>query len=296
MASCRDIRSGVIGNVPSASLQPILTLLGFPLEGNPTQYMIEKAFDHHQLDWRYLSVEVAPDGLGDAVRGMRVMGFSGGNCADPHKQAVIEHLDRLGETAELAGVVNCILRQDRDLVGENTEGKAMLEAIRRRTDPAGKRIVLLGAGRVARAIAVEMAQADVAEMVVVNRTEETGRGLVELIGSKLEVPASLVVWDETWRLPDETDVLVNATSVGSEDAEARLSLDFDSLSRGTLVADMTTDPPRTQLIRQAEDHGCETVDGLEVFVSQAVINFKLWTGIDADTTVMREAVEEFLEV
>jgi shikimate dehydrogenase len=62
------------------------------------------------------------------------------------------------------------------------------------------------------------------------------------------------------------------------------------------VADVTADPPRTHLIREAEDRGCDTIDGLEVFVGQAVINFKLWTGVDADPVVMNEAVEEFLEI
>ena len=78
----------------NATLQPILAVLGHGLSANPSQYMLEKAFAHHQLDWRYLSLDVAPEHLADAVRGMRAMGFRGGNCAEPHKQAVLEHLDR----------------------------------------------------------------------------------------------------------------------------------------------------------------------------------------------------------
>ena len=278
----------------SPSLQPILALLGHPVAGNPSQYLFEKAFVHHELDWRFLSLEVAPDDLGDAVRGMRAMGFHGGTCADPHKQAVAEYLDRLNRTAEMAGTVNCILREDGLLIGENTEGKALLESLRRRIDPAGKRIVLLGAGHVAQAIGIELARAEPAEIVVVNRSEPAGRQLLELLGSEPEVPASLAVWEGDYQLPGETHVLINATSIGREDPDARVPLNLDGLAEGMCVADVTSNPPQTWLLREAAGRGCETIDGLEIFIEQAVINFKLWTGVDPDPTVMHEAVEEFL--
>jgi len=282
--------------VSGSSVQPVLALFAHPLGGNPTQYMIEKAFEHHQLDWRYLSLEVAPDDLADAVRGMRAMGFHGGNCARPHKEAILKHLDRAGQTAELVGAANCILRADGQLVGENTEGKALVEAIRRRTDPAGKRIVLLGAGAVGRAIGVELALAQAAEILVVNRSEQPGRRLVELLEGRLEVPASLVLWDEPYELPAEIDVVVNATSIGAGDEEAQLPLGLDELTDEAMVADVTINPPRTWLVRQARRRGCTTIDGLETLIGQTAINFKLWTGTDAEVTVMREAVEEFLEL
>jgi len=280
--------------VSNSSLQPILALLGYPLGGNPTQYVLEKAFAYHDLDWRYLSLEVAPEDLADAVRGMRAMGFRGGNCAEPHRQTVLEHLDRTSRTAELAGVVNCILREEGKLVGENTEGRALVEAIRRRTDPAGRRAVLLGAGAVARSIAVELALAQAAEIVVVNRSEEPARRLVDLLGDHFELPASVAVWEDHYDLPEETDLLIHATSIAEGDDEARLPLNLDNLREETLVADVTADPPRTWLVRQAAGRGCTTIDGLEMFITQAAINFKLWTGVDPDPTVMSEAVEEFL--
>lgn len=256
--------------------------------------MIEKAFTHHELDWRYLSLEVAPDDLGDAVRGMRAMGFRGGNCAEPHKQTVLEHLDRNSRTAELTGVVNCILREHGQLLGENTEGKALLEAIRQRTNPAGKQVVLLGAGGVARAIAVELAMAGAAQIIVVNRSEESGRRLVELLGSELEASASLVAWEGQYELPPETELLINATSIQLGDDHARLPLELGSLTSRVIVADVTPNPPHTWLVRQADASGCPTIDGLEMFINQAAINFKLWTGVDPERTVMHEAVEEFL--
>src|SRR5262245_21689916 len=98
--------------------------------------MIERAFAHHGLDWRYVTLEIAPDQLGNAVRGMRAMGFRGGICTIPHKVAVIEHLDRLSDSAAAIGAVNCIVRQGNELVGENTDGKGFLQSLREVTDPA----------------------------------------------------------------------------------------------------------------------------------------------------------------
>ncbi len=280
----------------SSSAQPIVALLGLPVAGNPAQYMFEQAFLHHGLDWRYLSLEVSPEGLADAVRGMRAMGFRGGNCTEPHKQAVAPHLDRLTQAAELTGVVNCFYRDGDALVGENTEGRGFLEALRRRTDPAGKRAVLLGAGPMARAIAVELALAKVAQIVVVNRSEPEGRALVELVSGKLGTAASLVAWDQPYQVPADTEVLVDATSPGDRDPDDSVPLDLELLAPETIIADVTFNPPRTWLVEQAAGRNCPTIDGLEMFIEQALLNFRLWTGIDPEPTLLREAVEEFLEL
>ncbi len=280
----------------NSSVQPIVALLGLPVAGNPAQYMFEQAFLHHGLDWRYLSLEVSPEGLADAVRGMRAMGFRGGNCTEPHKQAIAPFLDRLTQTAELTGTVNCLYRDGDALVGENTEGRGFLEALRRQTDPAGKRAVLLGAGRMARAIAIELALAKVAQIVVVNRSEPAARALAELLSGKLGTAASPVAWDQPYQVPAETEVLVDATSPGERDPDAPLPLDLQLLTADAIVADVTFNPPRTWLVEQASGRGCPTIDGLEMFIEQAVVNFRLWTGLDPEPTVLREAVEEFLEL
>ena len=280
----------------SAPVQPVLALLGHPVAGNPTQYMIEKAFQHHELDWEYLSMDVPPEDLGDAVRGMRSMGFHGGNCVDPHKQAVIQYLNRVSPTVELIGTVNCILREDRQLIGENTEGKAFLETLRRRLDPADKRFVLFGAGRMARAIAVELAQAKAAGIVVVSRSEAHGRHLVDLLVTSLGAAGSLAVWEGDYAVAPETHVVVNSTSIGMDDENARVPVRLETLAPEMLVADAIANPPRTRLLREAAERGCKTIDGLEIFIAQTAVNFRLWTGVDPDLTVLREAIEEFLEL
>ena len=280
----------------NSPVQPVLALLGHTLGGNPTQYMVEKALEYHELDWRFLSLEVAPENLADAIGGMRAMGFCGGSCARPHKQPVLKFLDDVRQTAEMVGAANCILREDGRLIGENTEGKAVIDAIRQRVDPALKRVVLLGAGAVARAAAIELAQARPERITIVNRSEKPGRHLAEMLETRLEVSAVWAPWDDDYAVPSETDILLNATSIAVADEDARLPLVLDELTAAALVADVTFNPPQTQLIRDAAQRGLTAIDGLEMLIRQTAINLKLWTGVDVDQAVMREAVEEFLEL
>jgi len=270
--------------------------MGQPVAGNPTQYMMEKAFAAAGLDWRYLTLEVAPHHLQDAVRGIRAMGFRGGNFTIPHKVAVLQHLDGLSPAAELMGAVNCVNRQDNRLLGENTDGKGFVQSLRPVIDPAGKRIVLVGAGGAARAIAVELGLSGVGEIIVVNRDADRGQQLVELLIERVKIAARYEPLSGEYEVPADADVLVNATSIGLGDAQARVSVAVTSLRPELVVADVIFNPPETWLIRTAADRGCKTIDGLGMLVNQAVISFKIWTGVDPDAAVMRDALEEFLGI
>jgi len=280
----------------SDPLQEIVTCMGQPVAGNPTQYMMEKAFAAAGLDWRYLTLEVSAEQLPDAIRGMRAMGFKGGNFTIPHKVAVIPLLDGLSPAAELMGAVNCVNRVGGKLIGENTDGKGFVQSLREVTDPAGKKIVILGAGGAARAIAVELALNGVSELIVVNRSQNRGQILVDLLNDRLKIKTGLFVLQGDYEVPPEIDILVNATSIGLGDAAARVPLNISSLRPDLVVADVIFNPPQTRLLRDAAERGCKTIDGLGMLVNQAVIGFKIWTSIDPDAGVMREALEEFLEV
>jgi shikimate dehydrogenase len=270
--------------------------MGQPVAGNPTQFMMERAFAAAGLDWRYLTFEVPPEKLEDAVRGMRALRFKGGNFTIPHKVAVIEHLDGLSEAAELMGAVNCVYRKDGKLIGENTDGKGFVQSLREVADPRGKRVVILGAGGAARAIAVELGLSGAADITIVNRSPERGQPLAELIEQRVNVPSRLIVWNGDYAVDPAADLLVNATSIGLGDANARVPLDVNTLRPELVVADVIFNPPRTRLIRDAEAKGCRVLDGLGMLVNQGVIGFKIWTGVSPDPAVMREALEEYLEI
>ena len=152
-----------------------------PARENPTVAMIEAAYQHHGLDWRYINCEVHPDDLANAVLGARAMGWAGFNCSLPHKVAVIKHLDGLGESAKVIGAVNCAVRRDGAYIGENTDGKGFLQSLFTKIDPSDKSAVIFGAGGAARACAVEMALSGLSSILVVNRDPHRGQELVDLI-------------------------------------------------------------------------------------------------------------------
>jgi shikimate dehydrogenase len=273
--------------------QELTAAFGSPIAENPTQAMVEAAYRHHGLDWRYLTIEVSEEGLADAVRGARAMGFRGFNCTIPHKVAVIRHLDGLGESASVMGAVNCVVRRGTELIGENTDGKGFVEALRPLADPKGKRVVVFGAGGAARAITVELALAGAQAFTVVNRSEARGAELAKLLAQKLEVGVRHVVWKDDFRVPEGTEIVVNATSIGLyPDTSARLALDVSTLAPSMIVADVIPNPPRTRLVRDAEQRGCKVIDGLAMLVNQGVIGIQHWTGIDPDRSVMRKALED----
>lgn len=282
--------------MPEAStfLSTITGSFSTPAGDNPTVAMIEAAYRHHGIDARYLNCEVAPDQLGHAVRGAVAMGWAGFNCSIPHKVAVLAHLDRLAESAEIIGAVNCVVRRGDELVGENTDGQGFLTSLRTVVDPAGRSLALFGAGGAARAIAVEAALAGAAHLTVINRDPERGQELVSLIRSRTPAAADLLVWDQPVRLPADVSVVVNGTSIGLSAPEARLNVDLQSLPAEAVVADVIPNPPRTALIRDAAERGCDVLDGLGMLVEQAVISIRLWTGVDADSAVMRLALQDAL--
>ncbi len=262
--------------------------------GNPTVAMIEAAFRHHGLHWRYVNMEVEPVKLGDAVKGAKAMGFRGFNCSLPHKVTVIPHLDGLGESAAVMGAVNCVVRRGNQFIGENTDGKGFLRSLQSVIDPLGKNVVLFGAGGASRALAVELGLAGVNQITIVNRSPERGEDLVKILAGKLKLDARLEIWKGDYAIPAGTDVVINGTSIGLYDGEARLPLVVDSLQLGMVVADVIFSPPMTRLLRDAQSRGCQILDGLGMIVNQGVIGVQYWTGIEPDSAVMRQAVEEAL--
>jgi shikimate dehydrogenase len=249
-----------------------------PCHDNPTVVMVEAAYRHLGLDWRYINAEVQPDGLAAAVAGARAMGWKGFNLSMPHKVKVIEHLDGLGESAKHINAVNCVVSRDGRLVGENTDGKGFLSSLVPLRDPQGARVMLLGAGGAARAIAVELVLAGAARLAIVNRSPARGAELAEVVRAARPVEVTSGPWTGDVAIPADVDVLVNCTSIGLGDATARVPVLAGTLRPGLVVADVIPNPPRTRFLAEAAAAGCRTLDGLGMLVGQGVLGVGYWTG------------------
>ena len=275
--------------VSPAATTSLYVLLGCPVAGNPTQEMIEAAFAAAGLDGRYVSLEVKEAALADAVRGLRALGVQGAHVTVPHKVPALPMLDRLTEAARLAGAVNCIKREGDALIGDNTDGKGFLSSLRSLTDPAGKSTVVIGAGGAARAIVAELSLAGAARITVVNRTLAKAEEVAAAVGA----PCEAAQLTEPWTVPADAEIVVQATTIGMGDSDARLPLVWTE--GAGIAADVVIAPPRTAFLRDAEAAGRQTLAGLGMLVEQAVIGFRWWTGVEPDADAMRDALIRELE-
>ena len=254
-----------------------------PAADNPTVAVMEAAYRHHGLDARYLNCEVPPADLADAVRGARAMGWAGFNCSIPHKVTVIGQIDGLAESARIIGAVNCVVIRDGMMTGENTDGQGFVGALRTMRSPADARVCVLGAGGAARAIVVETALAGAAHVTIMARRIGEAEVLAELVRTHTPASADALELVPSMGVPVGTDILVNATNAGLQpDVEGMVDLDLESLAGVDLVADVVPNPPQTRLLRESQDRGCRTLDGLGMLVAQAAVNMELWTGVVAD--------------
>ncbi len=281
MAGSKSYKSELVG------------VFGYPVAENPTIVMIEAGFRAAGLDWRYLTLEVRPEDLAAAIAGLKAFNMRGINLTIPHKVEVLKYLDAVASDARLIGAVNTVYQKDGLSYGENTDGKGFLASLREEAgvDPEGKRVVVLGAGGAARAITVELALHGALDITVVNRDRTRGETLAGLLGEKTPVKARYSPWTKGIAIPADTDILVNATSIGLyPGVDDRPDIDYRSIGAGMVVCDVIPNPPRTLFLREAEKRGAKTLDGLGMLVNQGAIGFRIWTGLEAPVAEMKSAL------
>lgn len=264
---------------------------------NPTVQLMEAAYREAGVDCRYINCEVAPDGLADAVRGAVAMGWLGFNCSIPHKVAIVEHLSELAPSAAIIGAVNTVVNRGGHLVGENTDGQGFVASLREVADPRDTSVVIFGAGGAARAIAIETALAGARKVIIVNRTAETGEALAALVDDRTPASGQFAPWTAGLALPESANIVINATPIGFHPHD-RDTLDVDARTflPHMVVADVVANPPNTRWLTAAQQAGCRTLTGLGMLVNQAIINGRLWTGVDLSADTMRRELEEIFDV
>ncbi|HCL78441.1 MAG TPA: shikimate dehydrogenase [Synergistaceae bacterium] len=266
----------------------LVGVFGDPVDENPTGVMEEAAFEALGLPYRYLTLRVKREDLPDAMKALRAFGMRGINLTIPHKIAVIPHLDELTEAAEIIGAVNTVINERGRLIGENTDGKGMLQSFSENgCEVRGKHLVILGAGGAARAIAVEAALAGARKVTVINRTPEKGQELAGMIRSRTGVETEALAWVPGMAVPGDADILVNGTSIGLyPDVDSRPEIDYGSITPRMVVSDVVFNDPNTLFLQAAAARGAQTINGLGMLANQGAVNFRLWTGKDAPRGVM----------
>ena len=275
----------------------VFGIMGSPIEHSMSPVMHNAAFEALGIQAVYVPFSVKPEDLGKATMSLRALNVSGVNVTLPHKGAVTEFIDEIDAGAKRIGAVNTIVHRNRKLYGYNTDGPGFLLSLHKdgHFDPSGKKIVLLGAGGAASAVALSLAEAGVRRLVIANRNKTRAEVLAKRVRKYFDRETLPVAMDETralYWLIRESDMLINATSVGLGAAE-RLGINPNSLHPKLFVFDLVY--RETALLKMAKRKGLKTLDGLGMLVSQGARSFELFTGKRAPFRVMRNAVENVLK-
>ena len=274
----------------------VCAVIGDPVEHSLSPCFQNAAFQHLKLDFIYVAFTVKAENLGDAISGVRSLGIYGLNVTMPHKISVIKYLDELDERADRIKSVNTILNRNGKLIGYTTDGIGVLNALKYNgVDPKGKKVVILGAGGAARSASYALSEV-AGELVILNRTIERARNLAskvrKLIGSHVNVKWDGLTEESLRREVREADILINATPVGmSPDVNGTL-VEKRLLHPDMVVFDMIYHPLKTRLLREAEEVGAKTINGLSMLIHQGAASFEIWTGMEAPVDVMMKAAEE----
>jgi len=276
--------------MPSSALQEVVALLGFPAAGNPAQYLFERLFAATGLDWRFVTLEVQPDAIADAIRGGWAMGFRGCLLSGPLRAAALPCVSVASPAATFAGAVSIVSRDDGGPAGHMTDGRGVLEALRSHVDPVGASVLIVGAGAAARATALELALARAAEIVVCDRSPERATALVEAIAGLGTATATAIPWGAAIEVPQRVGIVVSAVPATGP----RPTVPLVALRPDLVVSDLAIVGQPAPLVALARQHGACVIDGLEIHCERTAIDFQSLTGIEPDTEELRDALDEFL--
>jgi len=256
--------------------------------------MQQAALRRLKLDARYQAFEIAPGHVRTVLRALPILGFWGINVTIPYKEKVLTFLDEIDKEAGAIGAVNTIVVRDGRLLGYNTdaEGFRLALEIEGRTGLPGARVLVVGAGGAARAVAFACLACGCRSLLIANRSVARARALRRAL--RVNFPAADIAAVATggadWACQVEAaGVVVNTTPLGGGPGDP-LPVPREALRRGQTVMDIVCKPRHTPLLIAAEAAGARTVDGLQMLLHQGALAFTLWTGREAPLTVMRRAL------
>ena len=276
----------------------VCALYGHPVGHSLSPALHNAAFDALDLPFVYVAHDVQPGSVARALDGIRVMGYRGLSVTIPHKVEAMQGVDHVDPIAQGIGCINTVVNDDGRLVGYNSDGLGALGALRDAdADPEGKEVLLLGSGGAARAIAISIArEAPPKRLRILGVKMDELNGLVQDVS---QCGTANVVGQE---MTDSTleaaiaqaDILLHCSPIGMHPNEGNSLVPPHMLREQMVVFDAVYNPRRTQLLLDAAAAGCRTIEGIEMFLGQAYVQFELWTGQPAPRDVMRRVVEEKL--
>jgi len=278
----------------------IVGLFGYPVKHTLSPIFQNSAFQARKLNYVYLPFEVAPNELGSAIRSLPALGITGVNITIPHKESVIPYLTGLSTEAQIIGAVNTIKVVDGKLLGYNTDGHGFAAALKEnlKTNLNGKKIMLLGAGGGARAVASKALMEKAGKVYIGDIVEAKVNKLISDL-KKIYPDAELVPYylndNGIKGVLEDVNILVNATPVGMK-KEDPILVRPEWLKKNLLVFDLIYNPSETKLLKAAKKQGCRCCNGLGMLIHQGARSFEIWTGKKAPIEVMKKALQRSLKL
>jgi shikimate dehydrogenase len=273
----------------------VCALLGHPAHHSMGPAIHNAAFAALGLPLVYVAHDVAPAALAPAIAGARALGYRGLSITMPHKVAALALVDEVDAMARAIGCINTVVNRDGLLVGYNSDGQGALDALERAgVATVGRRVLVLGSGGAARAVTMTLAlRGGPAEIEILGVLEEELFRLGREVAERTPVPVTARQLDDAAlaRAVARADVLLHCTPVGMTPEAGRSLVPRELLRPGLAVFDAVYNPRRTLLVEQAAQQGCIAVEGMEMFLGQAMVQFALWTGQPAPGEVMRKIIE-----
>lgn len=243
----------------------------------------------------YVPFRVPAGHVGEAVRGAYALNLLGVNVTVPYKSEVIPYLKEIDPLAETIGAVNTLVRAEGGFKGYNTDMPGLYRAMcEDGVEITGEKVLILGAGGVARAVAILAAEKKAAQLVILNRTREKAQRIAEevngLAGRQLARARTL---EEYASLPDEKYLAIQATNVGmfpkTEEAVIEDAAFYEKIHTGY---DIVFNPAQTRFMSLVQQSGGRAFGGLKMLLYQGIIAYELWTGAQVDAGLAGKAYKE----
>jgi shikimate dehydrogenase len=274
----------------------LIAIIGDPVERSLSPAMHNAAFEALDPNYAYMALRVPLGALDGAIATARMLKMAGMNVTHPHKIKILSLLDGLDESAELVGAVNTVKNNRGKLIGYNTDGAGAVRALESEAgELAGHRVLLLGAGGAARSIAFSLVK-EGAKLNIANRTTSRAKELAAAIKRSLGTNVGIINLNrkELSETIKNTDIIINATTIGMHPNVNRTLLTADLMHKGLIVNDIVYEPLQTRLLTEAKKAGARTVAGLGMLIHQAALSFEIWTGRRAPIKVMTAAAKREL--
>ncbi|NHJ22488.1 MAG: shikimate dehydrogenase [Candidatus Lokiarchaeota archaeon] len=274
----------------------VLCVIGHPIEHSMSPSMHNAALKELSLDFVYLAFDVSPKDLEKAVLGFKKHDMKGINVTIPHKEAIIKYLDKIDPLAEKIGAVNTIKNINGQLIGRNTDAfgakKALIDT---GFELRSKKALIIGAGGAARAISFALSD-EIDEIFICNRNEKRAIRLAKDLKDSTKTTATgRTLSNEVLKsLIDKVDLLINTTPLGMYPDVEKTPIPQKLLANHLFVYDIIYNPLKTQLLKDACEIGCKTLNGIDMFINQGALAFEWWTDMKPNINTMKEKILELL--